>query len=342
MNYKVSVLVAAYNAEKYISECLDSLLRQTLKEIQVICIDDASTDRTLDILKKYAARDARIVVLSQPENAGQACARNRGLSVAEGEFITMLDSDDWLSDDALEQAYRVTEKNPRTDAVLFDLMYYYQSDDRYVPYHYRAEKRVYSGEEALALSLDWQIHGLYLIRHSIHQAYPYDTTSRMYSDDNTTRLHFFHSREIRFCEGIYYYRQHAESRTHVCNIRRFDFMDAGLSLKRSLLAENVSMEIIARQENFRWIIMVESYLYYLQYKHCFSTGERKEILARFRFHLQQLDVSLLKPGLKYKFGYIPFRGCFPLFQVEVAFYDLLRRTYYKLSSKRKSDNLPGK
>ena len=118
-------------------------------------------------------------------------------------------------------------------------------------------------------------------------------------------------------------------------------MDAGLSLKRLLLIEDVSWAVIIRHESLRWIIIVESYLYYLQYRHSFSKAERKEILSRFRFHLKQIDVLLLSPELRHKFGYIPFKGCFPLFQVEVALYALLRRVYYKFGSKRKSHNPPG-
>lgn len=328
--YKISILVAAYNAEVYLSECLDSLLNQTLKDIQIICIDDASTDGTLPLLEKYAGKDSRIVVLSQSENQGQAAARNRGLLVAEGEFITMLDSDDWFSADALESAYQVVRKHPATDAVIFDLEYYHQDTGNYSPYLYRAEKKTYCGEEALFLSLDWKIHGLYMVRSHIHKAYPYDTSSRMYSDDNTTRFHYLHSREVRFCEGIYYYRLHAQSNTNIHTVRRFDFMDAGLSLKRFLQKEEVPEKIIARQENLRWDVIVGMYVYYLRHKKCFSPGERVEILSRFKEHVSQIETCLLEPRWKYKFGYIPFKNCFALFRVQVWLYDFIRRFYYRI------------
>ena len=121
---KVSVLVAVYNAEKHLSVCLDSLINQTHENIQIICIDDASTDSSWTILQEYAAKDERIVLLRQSVNRGQAEARNRGLQLADGEVVTMLDSDDWFSLDALEKGCRMMEEDLTLDCVLYDLCYH--------------------------------------------------------------------------------------------------------------------------------------------------------------------------------------------------------------------------
>ena len=91
-----TLLVAVYNAEAYLQECLDSLLRQSVSAIQIICIDDASTDASPQILADYAARDARIEVIRMAENKGQAYARNEGLRRARGEWILAVDADDLL------------------------------------------------------------------------------------------------------------------------------------------------------------------------------------------------------------------------------------------------------
>ncbi|WP_278582648.1 glycosyltransferase family 2 protein, partial [Prevotella denticola] len=93
---KISVLVAVYNTAEYLPQCLDSLLNQTLKDVEVVCVDDASTDDSLDILHQYAARDTRLKVIALDENRGQAHARNIGLSCATGDYIGFVDSDDWL------------------------------------------------------------------------------------------------------------------------------------------------------------------------------------------------------------------------------------------------------
>ena len=119
---KVTVLVAVYNAAPYLRKCLDSLLNQSLSDIQIICIDDASTDDSVEIIQLYMHQDKRIRLVRQTVNKGQAKARNKGLAYADGQYITMVDSDDWLSLDALERAYTQFQQNPYTDVVLFQLM----------------------------------------------------------------------------------------------------------------------------------------------------------------------------------------------------------------------------
>ena len=102
---KVSVIIPVYNVEKYLRQCLDSVMGQTLKEIEIICVDDGSTDNSLEILKEYAARDNRITVLSQ-QNLHAGVARNAGLAVARGEYLSFLDSDDFFELNMLEEMYK--------------------------------------------------------------------------------------------------------------------------------------------------------------------------------------------------------------------------------------------
>lgn len=102
---KVSVIIPVYNVEKYISRCLDSVLGQTLKDIEVICIDDCSTDNSLSVLRDYAQKDARLTVINLKKNKGAAYARNRGLEVAKGEFLGFVDPDDYIDSDYYEKLY---------------------------------------------------------------------------------------------------------------------------------------------------------------------------------------------------------------------------------------------
>lgn len=101
---KVSVIVPVYNVEKYLRECLNSLVNQTLKEIEIICINDGSEDSSLEILNEYASKDSRFVIINQ-ENSGQSVARNKGLDVAKGEYIGFVDSDDWVDLNFFENLY---------------------------------------------------------------------------------------------------------------------------------------------------------------------------------------------------------------------------------------------
>ena len=110
MNIKVSIIVPVYNVEKYLRQCLDSLINQTLQEIEIICVDDGSTDNSSNILSDYAQKDSRIIVHRQ-ENQGLANARNAGLKLANGEYIGFLDSDDFVDIDFFEKLYQAASSD---------------------------------------------------------------------------------------------------------------------------------------------------------------------------------------------------------------------------------------
>lgn len=103
--YKVSVIVPVYNASKFLREALDSVVNQTLKDIEIICINDGSTDNSLDILEEYAAKDSRIKIFSQ-ENRGLSATRNFGIEISTGEFISFFDADDRIDLNFLEELYK--------------------------------------------------------------------------------------------------------------------------------------------------------------------------------------------------------------------------------------------
>ncbi len=120
----ISVVVAVYNAEKYLRETLDSVLNQTFPDFEMICVDDGSTDASLCILQEYGQRDERITVLrNEIESQGAAMARNIGIDAARGEYLSVLDADDFFEPEMLEKAYKKA-KSTDADAVLFDAYLY--------------------------------------------------------------------------------------------------------------------------------------------------------------------------------------------------------------------------
>lgn len=102
---KVSVIIPIYNTEKYLKKCLDSVCNQTLKDIEIICINDCSTDNSLKILEEYAKVDNRIKIINFEKNKGVAIARNTGIKASRGEYIAFVDSDDYIELDFLEKLY---------------------------------------------------------------------------------------------------------------------------------------------------------------------------------------------------------------------------------------------
>lgn len=116
---KISVIVPVFNVEDYLKECLDSIINQTLNDLEIICVNDGSTDNSLGILEDYAKMDTRIQIISQ-ENKGQSAARNNGLQFATGDYIYFCDSDDYLDLNALDELYSIAEEKS-ADLVLFKL-----------------------------------------------------------------------------------------------------------------------------------------------------------------------------------------------------------------------------
>lgn len=127
---KVSVIVPVYNSEKYLEECLNSLLNQTLSEIEIICVDDGSTDSSPEILEAYSKKYDRIKVVSQ-ENKDVGPAREAGLKIAKGEYVTFADNDDWFAQDAFEKLY-INAKSNNSDVVIFKIVFYYSDNNSYI------------------------------------------------------------------------------------------------------------------------------------------------------------------------------------------------------------------
>lgn len=117
-NIKVSVIVPVFNAEAYLQACLTSIIGQTLKEIEIICVDDGSVDGSHSILERFSEQDNRIQIIKQA-NLGAGAARNAGLSVAKGEYLSFLDSDDLFSPSMLEEVYAAATSSENADVILF-------------------------------------------------------------------------------------------------------------------------------------------------------------------------------------------------------------------------------
>lgn len=120
----ISVIIPVYNVEDYLHVCLNSILKQTYEDFEVICIDDASTDSSPEILEYFAQKDSRIKILKNDSNSGPGYSRNRGLDEAQGKYISFLDGDDWLAPDALETLISKAEHD-NLDFVMFKNIAYY-------------------------------------------------------------------------------------------------------------------------------------------------------------------------------------------------------------------------
>lgn len=131
---KVSVILPVYNCEKYLRECLDSLCKQTLRDIEIICVNDGSTDSSGEILAEYAAKDGRFVIINT-ENKGAGAARNTGIRAACGKYLYFPDSDDWFEPNMLSVAYRQAEQD-KSEITIFRSMLFDNETGKETPCTY--------------------------------------------------------------------------------------------------------------------------------------------------------------------------------------------------------------
>jgi len=170
-NPEISVIIPVYNTEEYVRDAIMSILNQTLKEIEIIVVNDGSTDNGLQIIKELAESDTRIQVYSQ-ENQGQAIARNYGLEKAKGKYLYFMDSDDLLEKEALTCCYEKCEKE-NLDFVFFDAEVFGDTKWTSSFFDYDRSKivknSVYTGKEILDLLLQFDAFRapswLYLVKH---------------------------------------------------------------------------------------------------------------------------------------------------------------------------------
>ena len=129
MTEKITVIVPVYNVENYLNKCLDSLINQTYKNLEIIVINDGSTDNSGIICQEYAQKDNRIIYVEK-ENGGQSEARNMGLDRMTGSYVTFVDSDDWVESDYVETLYqKITEY--QTDIAVGNYCKFNESDSNF-------------------------------------------------------------------------------------------------------------------------------------------------------------------------------------------------------------------
>ena len=213
MNHpKVSVIIPVYNTEKYVKESVESIMQQTLQDIEIIVINDGSTDNSLSIINLLAEQDRRITVYNQ-SNQGLSIARNTGLKKVKGEFIYFMDSDDLLTNNALKTCYQecITEQ---LDFVFFDAESFYDKLSR--TYHYQRnldiENKVWNGAELLKKQYDtWNYRSSAclslvssdFIRQNQIQFYPHI----LHEDELYTALLYLKASRVKYIKQTFFKRR---------------------------------------------------------------------------------------------------------------------------------------
>lgn len=223
-NIKVSVIVPIYNVEVYLRKSILSIMNQTLKDIEIILVNDGSTDNSLSIIKELAKEDSRIKICSQP-NHGQSIARNIGLVNAIGKYIYFFDSDDILEEKTLEECYDKCELN-QLDFLFFDADVF-SDDDIYMEFksYNRTNKfvnKTYSGTDLLKEQLANNYFSASVCLTFIKKEYLdninlYFYPKIIHEDELFTFLLYLKARKIGFINKIYFHRRLRPNSTMTTN-----------------------------------------------------------------------------------------------------------------------------
>lgn len=236
MGVLISAIIPVYNSEEYLEECIKSLINQSLKEIEMIFINDGSRDNSLSILEKYKKIDKRIKIINQ-SNSGPSNARNRGLQIAKGEYISFIDSDDWIDINMYKEMYSIAQSE-NADIVISDMIKYYSKEDYKYVKELNLPQGLYTGEiiiekivskyfkNSLCNSMADKIFKSDIIReHSICL-----DESLYYAEDWKFNVDFlkYTNRAYYMNKAFYYYRRNYESSS--CKYNEDTFSHNGITL----------------------------------------------------------------------------------------------------------------
>lgn len=228
----ISVIVPVYQVEKYISRCLDSLLKQTLKEIEIICVDDCGTDDSMRIVKEYSVQDGRVKILEHKINRGLAAARNTGMDVAKAPYIMFCDSDDYYDVRMCEKLYSSIESLPEADMAMCDFAFVYEynisTPEPLIAHRLHGFRRTnqYTLRNARSY-VPSRIHRRDFLE-KYHIRFPEGLTFEDWYFYHVTMLH---ARGTVFVpEKLYYYRRHKKSITHTKEKWGVDYLPISIKL----------------------------------------------------------------------------------------------------------------
>lgn len=262
---KISVIVPVYNVENYLSICLDSLLKQSFSDFEVICVNDGSTDNSLTILEEYSSKDNRFRIITQ-ENKGLSGARNTGMEYVNGNYILFLDSDDWIMENTLEEIYNYFKKVD-IDILFFDFIYYNHGDDSFSKTSFETLPDEYYGKLVNYNDLGGLLYKL-----------PHNAWSKCYKTDFLKKI------DVKFIEGKYYedldfhyniifktnnlcflkktlynYRIRNDSITTCGSIKSFDIFEMLTNVEKYI--KNANFYNKTKQEFFNFVIINIKYVY---------------------------------------------------------------------------------
>lgn len=297
---KVSVIISAYNIEDYIERCLEALVNQTLKDIEIIVVNDGSTDNTCLKIEQFPDKDDRIVLINQ-ENKGSIEARKSGLNRARGKYILFVDGDDWLETNALEILYNNAELNS-SDIVLYQAFKSY--DDRKDLFQVYSKCKKYSLEELLHGKIEAAIWSKFIKLDYIRSNNILFPSNFSFAEDLATScsLFIFNPKVSTENTPLYNYYIRSTSITNTINSKVVEIAEA-FSFIQTILQENkVDIQYYQLVESLVYQHMLVTWiLKYAIYEKIYSSALHKEY-QKFNINIYS-NPYIRKKLLRYSIGF---------------------------------------
>lgn len=257
----VSIIIPIYNVEKYLRECVDSVIGQTYRNLQIILVDDGSTDSCGQICDAYSSRDARVVVVHK-DNGGLSDARNAGVPLAAGEFTLYLDSDDYLEPNAVEILI-ASQKNTGADIVLGNFYYTYPDHEKAATAWQKSDMTL-DNKQAMEALIDGRIETFAwgkLIRREIALAHLFPK-GKVFEDHYWTHFIFADAAKVALiAQPLIHYRQRENSISYTFDEKRLDILDGWMNRKTFLeacypeLLEICYKRYVERYTGLAWLVL---------------------------------------------------------------------------------------
>ena len=293
---KVSVIVPVYNVEKYLGRCLDSLIEQTLKEIEIIVVNDGSTDRSGELADQYCARFENIISVSKP-NGGLSDARNYGMKYVSGEYIAFVDSDDYVEKSMFEKLY-TKAKNDDLDIVVCDTFMDYPGNSYVLKsnLHFTDDPvRAYVYASPMACTR--------LVKRSVMEKFSFQKGT-LYEDLNVTPTYITETSKVGFLEEpLYHYVQRENSIMNQTdfNNRLLDIFKVTAHVKAVFEEHGMYDEYHEEIEYLYLIHLLRSaVLRFLQYRNTDKYLEQINMIIRRDFPMWKKNRYLKQSGMKFK------------------------------------------
>lgn len=323
MPYEVTVLMPIYNAEKFLSDSINSLLSQTCNRWKLICIDDGSTDHSRQIVESYCEKDNRITLICQ-ENAGPAVARARAIEMADTAYVSILDSDDAYAPDYIELMLNRAEET-KADIIVPDVEFGYGNTTKlpnmFAQHNLSPDLIINNGIEAFSMTIPWKLHGWQMVKTELAKKFytiKEASYSKFNSDEYITRLLYLKSTKVALCAALYKYRIDPHSITRTDSLKKLDYLTSLNKLLQLSFKEKVPVHILIDIYNDFYVTIISM----LKMAYTFHGKDRQTALniikqSYSQWYAPNLNYKIIKhAGLRTKIKFLASKLGLFLFKIQ--------------------------